>query len=63
MKRKRPQRAERRRSMPEIDLIEERKPKVPAIPTISRRGCAQLFGQVLVLVLLVAGGAVLAGVR
>jgi hypothetical protein len=49
--------------MPEIDLIEERKPKVPAIPTISRRGCAQLFGQVLVLVLLVAGGAVLAGVR
>lgn len=54
MKRKRPERPERRRTMPEIDLIDEGKAKAPGIPRISRRGCAQLFGQVLFLVAAVA---------
>ena len=35
--------------MPEIDLIDEKKGRAP-LPRISRRGCAQLFGQVLMLV-------------
>jgi hypothetical protein len=42
--------------MPEIDLIDESKPRAPGISRISRRGCAQLFGQVLTLVALVAAG-------
>jgi hypothetical protein len=48
MKRRRTNRVERRRTMPEIDLLDEGKSKVPSIPRISRRGCARLFGQLLV---------------
>ena len=61
MKRKRPENVERRRAMPEIDLIDEKKPRTPGIPAISRRGCAQLFGQILGL--LAIGGIALLGPR
>ena len=44
--------------MPEIDLNDERKPRVPAMPTISRRGCAQLFGQLLVMVAVLVAAAI-----
>lgn len=54
MKRKRVERPERRRSIPEIDLNDDQRTRGPSIPNISRRlsrrGCAQLFGQILALV-------------
>jgi hypothetical protein len=53
MKRRRTNRVERRRAMPEIDLLDEGKPKVPSIPRISGRGCIRLFGQVLTVGLLI----------
>lgn len=65
MKRKRSASPERRRSMPEIDLNDDRRSGGPSMPKISRRfsrrGCAQLFGQVLLLVAIV--GSVIVGLR
>jgi len=51
MKRKRVVPVERRRSMPEIDLAGEGKPRSVAR---SRRGCVRLFGQLLAVVALLA---------
>jgi hypothetical protein len=55
MKRKRNDRIERRRTMAEIDLMHEDKPRTPHLPRMSRRGCAQLFGQVLIVVVVLVG--------
>lgn len=52
MKRKRPQQQERRRSLADLNLVEETKRQA-----VRRGGCASLFGSLLVL----AGGAVSIG--